>query len=305
MTHNSGPDTLSGKLREALLEAQGPEGGFGYLQGQPAATEPTTLASLALGCLGHGTHKESVRQARRWLAANQLPSGGWPARPPDTEESWAGALALLALAGDKESREVRRRGLRWLLSASGRPVKVDPKVFAIDGKLRGWPWAPENFSWVEPTSYALMALKRLAAEAGPKARPRIAEGEAFLFDRVVDQGGWNYGNRRVYGQPYEPYPETTAVALIALQAYPGRSDVQRSLGVLRRAASHRAASGLQVAWAILCLKVFGLSTEGLPQRLGEIYERDGFLGRVPTLALALMADSGPRGAEAFRPGGSL
>jgi hypothetical protein len=293
---------LKRKLMEVLLSAQGSEGGFGYLREQASATEPTTLALMALSCFGEGAARESAHRARRWLAANQLPSGGWPTRPPDTEESWVGALALLALAGDKESYDARQRGLHWLVSASGRPVKIDSTVFAIDGKLRGWPWAPDNFSWVEPTSYALMALKMLSEEAGPGARSRVTEGEALLFDRVVDKGGWNYGNRRVYGKSYEPYPETTAVALIALKEYPDRSDVQRSIGSLRQAISQKHASGLQVGWGILCLGIFGLLPDGLYHRLEEIYERTGFLGRIPTLAVAILALSGTAGVEFFRGG---
>lgn len=295
-------DSLQQALINALIEAQGADGGFGYLAGRPSATEPTALASLALSCLTSDAAREPLARSRRWLLAHQLPSGGWPARESDPEESWTAALALLALADNASSKEARQRGLSWLIKEAGGTVKVDPKVFAIDGSLRGWPWAPGNFSWVEPTAYALMVLKKLRSEAGGSAPSRIAEGEALLFDRVLDQGGWNYGNRRVYGQAYEPYAETTAVVLLALQDYPNRTDIQRSLGTLRRAVSQNSASGLQIGWGMLCLRAFGLSEGDLGHKLSDVYKRTGFLGRVPTQAVSLLALSGNAGVKPFKPG---
>lgn len=295
---------MVGKLMNALHGAQGADGGFGYLAGQPSATEPTALASLALGCLDDEASREALGQSHRWLLARQLPSGGWPARESDPEESWPGSLALLALAEDDAGVDARRRGLRRLTSLAGQQVKVNPEIFAIDGTIKGWPWAPGNFSWVEPTAYALMALKKLRDEAGEEAPDRIAQGEALLFDRIVEAGGWNYGNRRVYGQPFEPYTETTAVALMALQDYPGRSDIQLSLGTLREALSKEPFSGHQVAWAMLCLRAFGLPEGSLADKLHAAFEKSGFLGRVPTQAVALMALSGPEGLEPLRLGGA-
>ncbi|MFQ5893654.1 MAG: hypothetical protein ACE5H5_05010 [Nitrospinota bacterium] len=293
---------LSPKLTDALLEARNADGGFGYLAGQPSATEPTALAAMALSLLQGDSAQEATGRARQWLETTQLASGAWPARPPDTSESWTGALALLALADSDRYAEARRRGLKQLVDIGGRQIKVSQSVFAIDGTLRGWPWSPETFSWVEPTAYALIALKRLRAEAGPEAGKRITEGEALLFDRAVERGGWNYGNRKVYGQPYPPYAETTAVALLALQDHPGRPEIARSLDTLRQAVSGGPASGLQVSWAMLCLATFGLPTDGLDERLATTYKRTAFFGRVPTLAVALLASAGPAGLEPFRLG---
>ena len=293
---------LGEKVAEALLRARNADGGFGYLAGQPSATEPTALASMALGSLKDDASQEASARTLQWLEANQLASGGWPARPPDSEDSWTGSLALIALASNGKRPEALRRGLQRLLATAGRQIEVDRTILALDGTLRGWPWSPGTFSWVEPTSYVLIALKKLREEAGEDAAARITEGEAMLFDRAVERGGWNYGNRRVYGKHFEPYAETTAVALIALQDHPRRAEIQRALGTLRRAVSQGPSSGLQVSWAILCLATFGLSTEGLGERLAATYERTAFFGRVPTLAVALLASSGPEGLELFRLG---
>jgi hypothetical protein len=46
---------------------------------------------------------------------------------------------------------------------------------------------------------------------------RLEEGKRLLLDRRCDDSGWNYGNRRVRGHDLPGYPETTALAVLALQ----------------------------------------------------------------------------------------
>ena len=41
----------------------------------------------------------------------------------------------------------------------------------------------------------------------------------MLLDRRCRDGGWNYGNRRVLGADLPSYPETTALALMALDGH--------------------------------------------------------------------------------------
>jgi hypothetical protein len=43
--------------------------------------------------------------------------------------------------------------------------------------------------------------------------------ERMLLDRRCRDGGWNYGNRRVLGADLPSYPETTALALMALDGH--------------------------------------------------------------------------------------
>ena len=40
------------------------------------------------------------------------------------------------------------------------------KMGELDPYLSGWPWTAGAFSWVEPTSYSLIALKKLKPDAG-------------------------------------------------------------------------------------------------------------------------------------------
>ena len=87
--------------------------------------------------------------------------------------------------------------------------------------LVGWPWVNGTFSWVEPTAYAVMALKRLRRQLPPDAtRDRIDEAEELFADRACSDGGWNYGNTRVFDEDLWSYPDTTALVLLALADRP-------------------------------------------------------------------------------------
>ena len=59
---------------------------------------------------------------------------------------------------------------------------------------------------------AVMALTR----EGLGAHPRVEEGSRLILDRALPHGGWNYGNKRVFGQELRPQPGPTGLALVAL-----------------------------------------------------------------------------------------
>src|SRR5262249_33505979 len=75
--------------------------------------------------------------------------------------------------------------------------------------------AENNFSWVEPTAWACLAL----LAAGCESHERVQEGRRMLLDRAMDEGGINYGNRRILGRLLEPIPGPTALMLLALQGH--------------------------------------------------------------------------------------
>ena len=90
-----------------------------------------------------------------------------------------------------------------------------------------------------------------------------------MFDRVCQDGGWNYGNPEVYGQKLWPYVPTTAVALLALQDLRNHAVVIRSLGQLQKdVASER--SVVAVALSIVCLRAYGVATGALEQTAIEL-----------------------------------
>ena len=68
----------------------------------------------------------------------------------------------------------------------------------------------------------------------------------MLRDRETVGGGWNYGNRVVLGEDLEPYAQTTAAALVALQRADPALEAARSLGAppaVARGARRRADGG--------------------------------------------------------------
>lgn len=97
---------------------------------------------------------------------------------------------------------------------------LDPRTIEFDASLSGWPWQPGTSSWVEPTAHALMALSRVRRHATTAGvAERISMGKSMLLERRCRDGGWNYGNRRVLGADLPSQPETTALALMALDGH--------------------------------------------------------------------------------------
>lgn len=285
------------RIRQRLREAGRPDGGFGVRAGLPSRTEPTALALLALA--DDADAESSVASALGWLRAVQHPDGGWPLGADVPEPSWAGALAVLALARLGEEGRARR-GAAWLLEREGRRPGWRARmvqrlrtrrVVDQDPSLRGWPWTDGASSWVEPTAYALLALRSLAPELPRGARARIEEGEQLLLDRMCPGGGWNYGNSVVLDVALEPYPDTTALALLALRDHAEAEPQRRSLAALEHMLGEHH-SGLALSWSILCLEAYGRETRELRARLEASFAARGFLEDTRALALAGLALGG-------------
>jgi hypothetical protein len=140
-----------------------------------------------------------------------------------------------------------------------------PSIVEFDPALDGWPWEVGASSMVEPTAHALMAL-RCAARTVDRAdlAGRIGTAERMLLDRRCRDGGWNFGNRRVLGADLPSYPETTALALMALNGYAAVQWGAALDGVDR--AWQKTRSPLARAWLSSCLLMY----RGVrPERAGE------------------------------------
>ena len=290
-------------LTEALLATQDADGGWGAEPGKRSNTEATALAVLALGSSSAPPASAALRRGLAWLVDHQRPDGGWPLGVGQDRSTWPTPLAVLAVLGRSELRERAARGLRWLVGHGGidpgRLIRVLYRLWPgalpvrMDPTLKGWSWNPDAFSWVEPTAYALLALKKgRQVLSGPDVDARIHEGESMLYDRACEGGGWNYGNTNVYGVSVPPYPEVTAVALLGLQDRRETPTNRSSVEAMRRMLAE-VDSGFALSWAIACLAVHGQDTTAERRRLAESYTRTGFLGSTRTLALALIASGSP------------
>ncbi|MGH7873845.1 MAG: prenyltransferase/squalene oxidase repeat-containing protein [Candidatus Binatia bacterium] len=285
-----------------LLSSQNSDGGWGATQGKRSNTENTAIAVAALTALSERSAAEGVSRGTHWLLQHQNQDGSWPLNDAAKEGSWTSGLAIIALSAFPEHQESVRRAARWLLLQEGsKPGLLARIILFVTGKsnindlnndLIGWSWVPNSFSWVEPTSYALIALK--------KARPLVSEsnvierinrGEAVIYDRMCKEGGWNYGNSKVLDYALWPYPDITAVALIALQDHSGATANQTSLASLRKTA-RETDSGLALSWGTICLGLYGQKTDEWKALIAKRFEKTRFLGETKTLALSIIALNG-------------
>lgn len=251
------------------LDAARTGDGFGPRAGLDPEPEPTALASLAL----------DDSAGRGWLERNQREDGGFTLDAGSVVNDAATGLCALALA-DGPARE---RALGYLVATPARTVAASTDV-PHDPSIHGWAWTIGTYGWVEPTCHALLALQALR----PVASAQIADGRALLADRECEGGGWNYGNPIVLGVPLEPYAQTTAMALVALQdAEPELS--LRGLEVLRRLWPNER-GGLSLAMSLAAFRLAGQpDATDVETALVQEFGRSGFLGDLVALSWAALA----------------
>jgi hypothetical protein len=267
------------------------QGGWSYQRDCPqAALEPTCLALLALRERDVAGSRYGVESLLRL----QRPDGSWPAIAGDNEGCGFSGLAVLTLQnfGVERSTEwaikwlVQWRGKeakwlwRWKFRAQDTHVRFDP------GKY-GWPWQPGTLSWVVPTAFAVIALKRcFLRHRSRKLTNRIRRGVEMLLNRACPCGGWNAGNGVVYGAPMSPHLDTTAVALLALHGEYDNGVIATSLlWLVRETRNCRAPWSL--AWSILAMNAYGFAVSNAQARLGTMPVSK--LEDTATLAIAALA----------------
>lgn len=246
-----------------LHEHANPDGSWGYLPGQAGRPEPTLLALAALGAQA----RDPARTVA-WLASAEL--------------GYTELLLPAALARIPEAQELRVRCVDAMLAWAQLRAEQDRSVIAHDATLIGWGWRPDTSSWVEPTAYALLSLKRM----GHAHHPRVREAELMLRDRVCQDGGWNYGNTRVFDVWLESDPIPTAWACMAL----GPDPLVGPALALLRAFVENEPSALNTSLSILAHTAHGAPVDAIvPQLLARQASEGGFRGRVEITALAALA----------------
>jgi hypothetical protein len=282
-----------------LLDRQNSDGGWGAVKGKGSNTESTAFAVMALESLQQKELASRVLLGVNWLTRHQSSDGSWRLNDTTPSGSWSTAVALLCLGALPGYRDRALRAAQWALTQEGNTLgwlgslvmwfTAQKDINKINMDLKGWPWASGSFSWVEPTSYFLIGLKRLRpALGGTTVDDRIRQGELMIYDRVCEDGGWNYGNSKVYGEALWPYPDITALALIALQDHPDAEANRKSLATLEKALNNTD-SGLALSWSIICFQLYRRNISEWRRRLAERFEKTAFLGETKTLALAVLA----------------
>lgn len=268
-----------------------------------------------------------------FLSRSQNNDGGWSTTPGAGKSDWCTSLAVLALREIQKSRpeiadgmkigRVIERALDYLFEQRFDLYKPFARfiLLFIQGPKalrygRGWPWSPGCYHWVEPTSYALLALKLHGIPDREVFSTVCQHANQFLTDHACKEGGWNHGNHLSLGSYLPPYVVTTAEALLALQdAWSSNADDSRPVGktgsptesesggrtdgnngsaamekggtaqVIQAAidflepAAAKSNSAMALAWCILALDAYGKDTKDLVARLAQSQHKDGSFGR--------------------------
>jgi hypothetical protein len=246
------PDTAAVcvALRQALYQLRNSDGGWGYFAGKRSRLEPTCWALLALAATDGGPVQTG--RLRSWPRQE-----GWlidvAGAPPNQPFN---ALAALTLLQDASAASLAQPIIANLLAAKGERYGQS-EYSPENNSLQAWSWVKGTASWVEPTAWSVLLLKTLQ-RTGSLPREgaiRIQAGEQLLLDRVCAGGGWNYGNKRVFGHDLWAYVPTTALALLALQDRRHLSSVARSHRQMREDLRTERSS-LALALALICLGVY-------------------------------------------------
>jgi hypothetical protein len=271
-------------LTKLLIAGRNPDGGWGYYRRKQSRLEPTCWAVLALAS-GGGDGADAGEALRRWPARDGLlleRAGGQP--------NYAfHALAMLAMrAATLDHRDGNGILLEALQRVKGLAFPPSP-INRQDNSIKGWSWIDDTFSWVEPTAWCLLALKRCAAPSGGEVdAARIHDGERLLVDRACTGGGWNYGNSNMLGKELAPYVPTTALALLALQDRRSEPVVVQGLAfVERHSTSERSAMALALASS--ALRAYGRDATGVEGALRDQLAITIALGNHAAAAAALYA----------------
>ena len=288
-----------------LRDTQNPDGGWGFRPGTASRVEATCWALLALWEPSRESTEDSVRvhRARDFLQTSQLADGSWPAVSGDQTGCWVTSLCCLTLNAieDHTQSSTIESGLRWICddwpsdSTLWRRMlsrfSSEREVAPINRSYRGWGWTPKTSSWVEPTSFALLALERVTAssELAGKAEERRESATSLLFDRMCPGGGWNAGNPMVYGAAGEPGVVATVSALLALRALPIQQEITLSLNWLENAAATLIRSAGSLALVEICAKAYGRKRPSAALDLSGLLQNNEFLDNTVVAAWAVLA----------------
>lgn len=247
---------------ERLLSTQNADGGWGYFPRKQSWFEPTGYAMLALQ--GRPGVEAALDRAWKLTRSWQLPDGSFKPNSVVPEGTWvtADAVTLACVRGVYDANV--RNAVDWLLRIVGAEHTLAMRAISslhllktrLDVSHQGWPWRPGNAAWIEPTAHALIALKKISPHyPSAELERRVREGEDLVLSRRCADGGWNCGNPNALNFNLPSYPETTALALIALQ---GRTpaDLNGPLEVARRFRAETKSS-LARAWLTIALRNHG------------------------------------------------
>lgn len=219
-----------------------------------SAAEPAAWATLALAMHGR---TEATRPAR-WLAKQQQANGSVGASGSQSTPRWPTSLAILAWQSvgkqqkTNEFKHLIQAAIGWAIKDYGRTGPKSRQA-GHDTTLAGWSWAADTHSWLEPTCFFVRALTSL----GYADHPRVRVGLRMIVDRLLPNGGCNYGNTFVLGQQLLPHVQPSGIALWAIAGNQVNDPrIERTLEYLESAVTDDLATPCSLAFALLGLTAF-------------------------------------------------
>lgn len=277
---------------DPILDELARSPGIGYSPQGTTAAEPTAIASLAFAA--HGRPAAALTAADQLVTLQQA-NGEVGVRSGESTPGWPTSLAVVAWQaaqqlGARSFSANINRALAWLLTTTNRGESIERSdMFGHNTELVGWAYAEGTHSWVEPTAFAVLALKAADRDQAPATR----EGVAVLIDRQLPDGGLNYGNTFVLGQLIRPHIQPTGIALVALARETDPSGrLDKSIAWLHRSIGPDT-TPLSLAWATLGLTAQRKSLPQTDEWLASAAERVSNRDRSPhKLALLALAAKG-------------
>jgi hypothetical protein len=276
-----------------LHERALPGGGFAARGRGSYRTDATAWAILALVAAGQDADLINISRSR--LAQDQQPDGRLGVSPDHPDAFWPTPLAVLAWCQSSAQQEAQSRAVHFLLATTGKHWPRRPNDFlGHDPNIKGWPWIEGTHSWVGSTGITIMALQA----AGYGTHERIAEAVRMIMDRQLPSGGWNYGNKSVFGVELRPMPESTGIALNALKNRTARVSLRRSLDYLKSTIT-TVRTPYSLAWSLLGLGAWEEPPPESRSLIAACLERQKRYGGYDTtsLSLLLLALLSPGGLE--------
>ena len=107
------------------------------------------------------------------------------------------------------------------------------------------------------------------------------------MNRQLPNGGWNYGNTKVFGTELHPAPESTGAALQAVAGLVPYHEIKKSVDYLK-AEVDRARTPVGLGWGLLGLSAWGEAPKGSSDLIHQTLGRQERYGPYDTSSLALL-----------------
>lgn len=273
-----------------LLTKQDESGFWGYHPGKEPSTEATAWCAMSLG----KNHREQAYRAVNYLLSTQNKDGGWSTALNTGASDWSSGPATLALRiiseksmpGEinSDTKNSQKRSFDFLFEDRTDPNPPVARFLLMLAKGtsalnygRGWPWTPNCWNWVEPSSYNLLALKIPHTPKPEVFKILVDHVHRYFIDHACEQGGWNHGSNHCLGHSLPPFAVTTAEALLSLQDIADHPTIAHALTFLASQANEHK-SAMSSAWSILARLAYGQTASAEAAILLSKQNIDGSFG---------------------------